>query len=63
MNIDQAKAFLVEVNNKEFKDKTYKDYIETRLAGDFSVELAKYIKSLKERVENAENDLGHLLKS
>ena len=46
MSID-ARKYLVEVMNEHFEDKTFTNYIEKRLAGDFSVEIALTIRKLK----------------
>ena len=40
---DDARDFLVNFMNAEFKDKTFEKYIRNELAGDFACELRKAI--------------------
>jgi hypothetical protein len=55
MNIDEARAYLVENNKYE-----YKDYIMNKLAGDFAVEMAKEHKALKQRSEKYKKKYSYL---
>lgn len=46
MTIEEAKAYLKEECLKRFEDSTFRSYIDNKLAGDFSVEVAELIKYL-----------------
>jgi hypothetical protein len=52
MDIAQAKTFLRGMMQDQFKDKTFRDYINFELAGDFAVEIATVVQRLQ-RVEKA----------
>jgi len=44
ISIDQAREYLKTVARCDFKDGSFQDYIDNRLAGDFAVEVAEVIK-------------------
>lgn len=44
---DYARKFLLELNDKNFKDKTFQNYINLGVAGDFAVEIVNVIEQLK----------------
>lgn len=39
-SVSDARNFLLVICNNRFKDKTFENYIESKLAGDFAVEIA-----------------------
>ena len=42
-SVDEAKEYLKSVCFYSFKDKTFESYIETKLAGDFAIEIANVL--------------------
>ena len=54
-NIDNAKDLLKEICKQNFNDKTFIEYIDKKLAGDFATEISNYIESLRTRIAELTN--------
>lgn len=49
--VGDAREFLIDVMENEFADKTFANYINTKLAGDYACEIAVLLKCLYNKIE------------
>jgi len=52
VTIDEARTLLKQVMRERFKDTTFTDYIDNRLAGDFAVEIYEAIKHYRQALND-----------
>lgn len=61
--IEEAKKKLIEICENNFKDKTFHNYINKHLAGDFAVEIEAYTTELEKKLEIAVEALEEMRSS